>query len=336
MMFNKEIWLAVSSYIIIFLYIVTMIPLGLFPCFFSGFLTYEIIVAFSVYLERFVGIYRARWLAAAILIIAFVVIIAMGIVSCTHFFTEDMNKINMSIEIHRIFSDLKKRLPDFFPTFLPNTVEELKDQMFSWIELNLILIRNMGHTFLHGCVTSLIGLIVGIIIACSEYINISTNNTYFINQLLERIYNLSQAFRHIVFAQIQISSVNTLLTSIIIFILFPLFDQYIPLGKTLIVITFVLGLLPIIGNLISNIMITISALSISFSIGMAMLIYLILIHKLEYFLNAEIIGSRINANPWELILSMIFLESIFGLAGLIAAPIFYAYLKIELRFKKLI
>lgn len=335
-MSDKEIWLTISSYVIIFLCIVSMIPLGLFSCFFSGFLTYEIIVSFSVYLERFVGIYRARWLAAAMLAIIFTVIIAMSIVSCTHFFIEDMNKINISAEIHRIFSDLKKRLPDFLPTFLPNTVEELKDQMFSWIELNLILIRNMGHTFLHGCVTLLLGLIIGVVVACSECTHISANNTYFVNQLLERIYNLSQAFRHIVFAQIKISSVNTVLTSIIIFILFPLFGQYIPLGKTLIVITFVLGLLPIVGNLISNVMITISALSISFSIGMIMLMYLIFIHKLEYFLNAEIIGSRINANPWELILSMIFLESIFGIGGLIAAPIFYAYLKIELRFKKLI
>lgn len=335
-MFDKEIWITTISYIITFLYIAVMIPLGLFPCFFAGFLTYEIIVSFASYLERFINITRARWLAVLIIIMILIVIITTGIVSCAHFFTEDIHRINISIEIDRIFSDLKKRLPNFFPTFLPDTVDELKDKIFSWIELNFILIRNMGHTFIHGFITLLIGLVIGIVVACSRYRNICSNNTYFIDQLLERTYNLSQAFHHIVFAQIKISSVNTLLTSIIIFILFPLFGQSIPLGKTLIVMTFIVGLLPIIGNLISNVMITISALSISFSIGMTMLLYLILIHKLEYFLNAEIIGSRINANPWELILAMIFLESIFGIEGLIAAPIFYAYLKIELRLKKLI
>lgn len=333
---SRETWIVAISYIMMFFYIMIIIPLGLFPGFFSGFLIYEIIISLSSYFERFIGICRARWLAVLIIIIAVSTVIATGIMSCANFFTKNQNKVNISIEINRIFSDLKKRLPDFFPTILPDTAAELKDHIFSWIEVNLILIRNMGHTVIHGCITLFIGLIIGIVISCSKCTNKRNRNTYFINQLLERTYNLSQAFHNIVFAQIKISSVNTLLTSVMIFLLFPLFDKSLPLGKTLIILTFFLGLLPIIGNLISNIIITISALSISFSMGITMLVYLVLIHKLEYFLNAEIIGSRINANPWELILSMIFLESIFGLEGLIAAPIFYAYLKIELRLKKLI
>ncbi|WP_331828515.1 AI-2E family transporter [Candidatus Blochmannia sp. SNP] len=335
-MISQETPIMIISYIIMFTGIMIIIPLGLFPCFFSGFLTYEIIVSSASYFERFVGINRARWVSVILITISIIIIITIGIINCTNFFTEDINKISISIEINRIFSDLKKRLPDFLPSFLPNTTEELKDQIFNWIESNLILIRNMGHTFLHGFITLLIGLVIGTLVSCTKSTKNYANDTYFTIQLSERIYNLSQAFRNIVFAQIKISLVNTLLTSVMIFVLLPLIEKPLPLGKTLIIITFILGMLPIIGNLISNIMITISALSISLSIGMIMFIYLILIHKLEYFLNAEIIGNRINANPWELILSMLLLEAIFGLEGLIAAPIFYAYLKTELRLKKLI
>lgn len=336
-MISQETPIIIISYLIMFIFIMIVIPLGLFPCFFSGFLTYEIIVSFASYFERFIGINRARGVAVAFIIISISIVITIGIINCTNFFTEDINKITISIEINRIFSDFKKRLPDFLPSFLPNTTEELKDQIFTWIESNLILIRNMGHTFLHGFITLLVGVVVGVLVSCSKSTKQKhTHDTFFITQLSERVYNLSRAFRNIVFAQIKISSVNTLLTSIIIFVLLPLIGQSLPLGKTLTVITFILGMLPIIGNLISNIMITIAALSISLSIGVMMLIYLILIHKLEYFLNAEIIGNKINANPWELILSMLLLESIFGLEGLIAAPIFYAYLKNELRSKKLI
>lgn len=335
-MISQETPIIIISYLIMFIFIITVIPLGLFPCFFSGFLTYEIIVSLASYFERFIGISRARWISVAFIVINITIVIVIGVINCTNFFTEDINKISISIEINRIFSDFKKRLPDFLPSFLPNTTEELKDQIFTWIESNLILIRNMGHTFLHGFITLLVGVVVGILVSCSKSTKYYTHDTFFIIQLSERIYNLSRAFRNIVFAQIKISSVNTLLTSIIIFVLLPLIGQSLPLGKTLIIITFVLGMLPIIGNLISNIMITIAALSISLSIGLMMLIYLILIHKLEYFLNAEIVGNKINANPWELILAMILLESIFGLEGLIAAPIFYAYLKNELRSKKII
>jgi len=54
------------------------------------------------------------------------------------------------------------------------------------------------------------------------------------------------------------------------------------------------------------------------------------IHKLEYFLNARIVGTQINARPWELLVAMLVMEAAFGAGGLIAAPIYYAYLKDEL------
>jgi predicted PurR-regulated permease PerM len=56
----------------------------------------------------------------------------------------------------------------------------------------------------------------------------------------------------------------------------------------------------------------------------------VVIHKLEYFLNATIVGSRIHARAWELLVAMLVMEAAFGLAGLIAAPIYYAYVKNEL------
>jgi len=54
------------------------------------------------------------------------------------------------------------------------------------------------------------------------------------------------------------------------------------------------------------------------------------IHKLEYFLNAKIIGTQINARAWELLSAMLVMEAMFGIPGVIAAPVFYAYVKNEL------
>lgn len=51
------------------------------------------------------------------------------------------------------------------------------------------------------------------------------------------------------------------------------------------------------------------------------LVFLVVIHKLEYFINARIVGSRINAAAWELLLAMLVMESLFGVAGIILAPI---------------
>ena len=72
------------------------------------------------------------------------------------------------------------------------------------------------------------------------------------------------------------------------------------------------------------------------AVGAAALGFLILIHKLEYFLNARIVGTQIRSRAWELLVAMLAMEAAFGLAGLIAAPIYYAYLKGELESARLI
>ena len=58
---------------------------------------------------------------------------------------------------------------------------------------------------------------------------------------------------------------------------------------------------------------------------------MVVIHKLEYFLNARIIGIQVNAKSWELLTAILVMETLFGLPGVVAAPVFYAYLKKELR-----
>jgi predicted PurR-regulated permease PerM len=98
----------------------------------------------------------------------------------------------------------------------------------------------------------------------------------------------------------------------------------------MIALTFVVGLLPVVGNLVSNTVIVIVSLAHSPQIAMASMAFLVLVHKFEYFLNARIVGARISAQSWELLLAMLVMEAAFGLAGVIAAPIYYAYLKQEL------
>jgi predicted PurR-regulated permease PerM len=77
-------------------------------------------------------------------------------------------------------------------------------------------------------------------------------------------------------------------------------------------------------------MIFVVGLSISLYVAIAALVFLVVVHKLEYFLNARIVGTRIHARAWELLIAMVFMEVAFGIAGLIAAPIYYAYIKNEL------
>ena len=107
-------------------------------------------------------------------------------------------------------------------------------------------------------------------------------------------------------------------------------DIHLPLTKTLIAVTFIAGLLPVIGNLISNTVIVIVSLAHSPHTALLSLAFLVIVHKLEYFLNARIVGGQINAKAWELLIAMLLMEALFGLPGVVAAPIVYAWLKREL------
>ena len=91
-----------------------------------------------------------------------------------------------------------------------------------------------------------------------------------------------------------------------------------------------------VGNLISNTIIVILSLSVSLPVAIASLIFLVVIHKLEYFLNAHMIGTQVHAHAWELLLAMLVMEAAFGIPGLIAAPIYYAYIKDELVSRRLV
>ena len=154
--------------------------------------------------------------------------------------------------------------------------------------------------------------------------------------LAERVQRLARAFEKVVFAQGKISTLNTLLAGLYLLIALPLFGVELPLRKTLVVVTFVAGLIPIVGNLVANTAVVIIALGTSLPVAAASLVFLVVIHKLEYFVNARILGGEIHAAAWEIVLAIFCFEAAFGIPGVIVAPIIYAYLKAELADRKLI
>ncbi len=127
-----------------------------------------------------------------------------------------------------------------------------------------------------------------------------------------------------------------LLTAIFLLFLLPLWDLRLPYTPALITLTFVAGLVPIVGNLLCNAVITMVGLSVSPLAAIACLIFLIVIHKAEYVINAKVVGSRTHMAVWELLAVMFVAEAVFGPAGLVAAPLFYAYLKKELQAEQLV
>jgi predicted PurR-regulated permease PerM len=132
-----------------------------------------------------------------------------------------------------------------------------------------------------------------------------------------------RSFKRVMGAQITISTINTGLTAIFISWI------SLPYSGLVIAITFFCGLLPIIGNLISNTVIVSIAFTLSPSLGVAAFVFLVVLHKLEYFLNSKIIGSRIRNPMWLTLLALIVAERVMGIPGIILAPVILDYLRTE-------
>jgi len=173
-------------------------------------------------------------------------------------------------------------------------------------------------------------MVIGAIICFREEAYAEGERSLLLSEGGKRVRTLAHAFRSVVFAQVKISAVNTVLTAIYLVVVLPLLGVHLPFTKAMIAVTFFAGLLPVVGNLISNSVVVVVSLSVSFAVALGSLAFLVVVHKLEYFLNARIVGGEIRASAWEILCAMLVLEAAFGLPGLIAAPVFYAYLKAEL------
>lgn len=308
-----------------------LLLLRLLTCFVAGFLVYEIVNMLTPHFQKIISGKRARWVVVAIISTLVMSVLSLLFGSLTGIVMQEMRDTSaFNARIGLILNDVQRHIMVYLPGYLPVSVEELQHEFMRWVQEHIVMLQTMGKDFLHGFVTMLIGMVLGAIVSLYN-VQEDTDKPLLKSELMRRVSLLSMSFRNIVFAQVKISSVNTILSAVFILGVLSCFGVHMPFAKTLVVLTFIFGLIPVIGNLISNSIVFISGLSISLPVALAALVYLMLIHKLEYFLNAQIVGTRIKAHAWEILLAMFVFEAAFGIPGVIAAPIYYAYLKSELK-----
>ena len=224
----------------------------------------------------------------------------------------------------------------FIPEFMTDA-ENLKATLAAWLKTHAQNIRAGGVWIGVG----LIHVVMGILLAILVFFRHVTHHEELTrgplaNQLANKVQRFADAFSRIATAQIKISAVNTTLTALYLLVVLPLFGIRIPFATTLVVITFVCGLIPVLGNLVSNTVITILSLGVSGGVAVASLTFLVLIHKLEYLINSRIVGGQTDSAAWEILLAIIIGEAAFGVSGIVLAPIVYAFVKRELRDRQLV
>ncbi len=325
-----------AAWIIAAAALIFVILLHLLPALLAGLLVFHLVGAMTPWLARAMPNDRAKLIAVALLstiVVGLLVAAALALGSVLR--TEIGSYSGLFRKLAELVGSIRGMLPAWLLETLPATADALQTVVTRWLREHSQEVQGFGTAFGRGTVKLFIGMIIGALVALYEARPAGSAAPLAL-ALRERASRIASAFSRVVFAQVWISGLNTIFTAIFLGVVLPALDIHLPLTKTLIAITFIAGLLPVIGNLISNTVITFVALSVSLYVALAALVYLIVIHKLEYFLNARIVGSHINARAWEILIAMLVMESAFGLPGLVAAPIYYAYLKDELAARHLI
>ena len=323
----------IAAWVVAAVLLALVLHLHLLPALFAGLLVYELV---HLVARRMPGKGSGKVAAVGLVAVAIVALVALAIFGLLAFLHGDTGNLPRLLqEMAEIVEGSRDKLPGWLSGIVPVDSGALQDAVIAWLREHAAELRNVGGEVGLGFVHALIGMVIGAMVSLHEAAR-SDGSGPLARELVERARRIGEAFRRVVFAQVRISLLNTAFTAIYLEVVLRLFDVHLPLSKTLIAVTFIAGLLPVLGNLVSNTMIVIVSMSVSLEVAIASLAYLVLIHKLEYFLNARIVGGRIHAAAWELLLAMILMEAAFGLSGLVAAPIYYAYLKDELASRGLI
>lgn len=289
-----------------------------------------LVVLFSYFaLRQLYFLTKRKWIA----LILFAVVVA-GLAAAAVYFTR--------AAIHA--------LPDVADTSIPSAsawaqkrqielpftdFESLRAMVIDTLKQEAHYLQNVAH-FARSTTAVLVFTIIGIVAAGSLFFKTGLdphrsahpvqNNLYSIccDEVSTRFGDFYRSFATVMGAQITISLINTILTAVFVVAV------RLPHAPLLIAITFLCGLVPIVGNLVSNTIIVFVALTVSLKLAIGALVFLVLIHKLEYFLNSKIIGERIRNPVWLTLIALIIGERLMGIPGLILAPVVLNYLRVEM------
>ena len=319
-----------ASWVLAVVLVLLIIEVHLVPALIAGLLVFEVVHVLAPFLARRLSSSRAKAIAVFLVVSLVVGAVTAAVLGLVVFMNSEGGSFAALLtKMAEIIETSRSTLPTWLADLLPRGGEAIRERAGQWLREHSAELQVIGKETGRLLAHLLIGMVIGGLVSLREA-GPGENLGPLARALGERVFRLGEAFRQVVFAQIRISALNTTFTALYLAVALPIFGAHLPLTKTMIVVTFVVGLLPVVGNLISNTIIFVVSLAHSPAVAVASLVFLVVIHKLEYFLNARIVGARIHARAWEMLCAMLLMESTFGLSGLVAAPICYAWLKDEL------
>ena len=317
------------SYLLAVTVVLLVLRFHLLPAAFAGLAVYVLTLKLARHLPKNMN-RVAHKVALGVVVVCVITCLASACAAIWSFIGSSHGIAALLATVVDTLGSLRGKLPESVAEVMPTTIEGLRQQLVEMLGEHVQKISVVGMEGFKIFAHILLGMVVGGMAAVHHF-NEHDKAPPFISAMRSRLRTLTTAFDKVVFAQVKISGLNTALTALYLLVALPLFGVHLPMATILVLLTFAVGMLPVVGNLVSNTLIVVISLGVSPGVGVASLLFLVLIHKAEYFMNARIVGHEVQATAWELLSAMLLLEALFGVVGLVAAPVVYAWLKAEIK-----
>lgn len=160
----------------------------------------------------------------------------------------------------------------------------------------------------------IIGIILGIVVHFSM-IEIQDTRTVWgssVNIINEQCQIIYKSFRDVMSIQILISLMNTTIISILALgITYIFYGEFLPYWYVIIPLTAILSLVPVVGNILINIVLVLSTIQISTVFVLVGLGLFLIIHKLELIVIGNKMNEKVNVPFIIILFSMVLGELLF-------------------------
>src|SRR5262249_46586493 len=136
-----------------------------------------------------------------------------------------------------VLGSWRTTMPAWIVAYLPSDLDGVQEVAVTWLREHGGTVQHYGTEAGRVLAHVLVGVAAGALVALA-----AVNHPGALGppgRALEgRVTRLGEAFRRVVFGQIRISTINTLLTGLFLVVALPIAGIHLPLAKTMIVVTF--------------------------------------------------------------------------------------------------
>ncbi len=256
------------------------------------------------------------------------------------FFNQPENNVGHLLQVLAGAMDAQVRaLPGWALQLLQINPDSWHKGVLILVRSNSDLLQSAGQAVSQSLAHILLGSLIGWLLAFSVLAGHRADANVEAGPLRVELVNIAarwfRVFSALLQTQARIALVNAIIVAALLYGVLPQFGIVIYWEATLVVSAFLLSLLPSVGTVLLAVLLVLVGFTQSYWLALYGLIVGLVLGKLEVLLSSRWQEPTLAVSVVEQFLVLVVVETLLGWSGMLLVPIFYVFIKSELRYSEL-